>query len=281
MLYNFNGKILDGKTIELSIQNRALNYGDGLFETMKFAHNRINFWEDHYFRLMSSMRILRMEIPMAFSPEFLEDEMRKTLQANDLEGKTARVKLLVFRMEGGFYTPENSGVDFLITVSELENPKYELNDEGLEIDLFKDYYKQASLLSNLKTTAATLYTVASIFKKENGFDECILLNDNKMVADCISSNLFLVKEKTVFTPPLSDGCLKGVMRKQVIGLLPKIGFEIKEESFSPFELQRADAVYLTNAIHGVQWVKKYRKKDFEKGLAEELVHKINLKAALG
>lgn len=281
MLYNYNGEIIESENIELPVANRAMNYGDGVFETMKYSNNRINFWEDHYFRLMASMRILRMEIPMDFSPEYLEEQFRETLAHNGLSERAARVKLLVFRKEGGYYTPATNQVDFVITVSEIGDAAYKPNEKGLEVDLFKDFYKQKSLLSTIKSSSAALYTVASIFKKENGLDECILLNDDKMVVEAISSNIFMVKGQTVYTPPVTEGCLKGVMRKNVMEILPKMNYEVKEESFSPFEIQRADELFLTNAINGVQWVEKYRKKTFGNECSSKLVKRLNVMAAIG
>lgn len=280
MTYNYNGDFISNDQITLSTADRALQYGDSVFESMKFANGRINFWEAHYFRLMSSMRILRMEIPMSFSPEYLEEQIRDTITENHLSDKAARIRLQVLRKEGGLYTPVSNDVNFLISVSELEEPNYTLNEKGLEVDLFKDYYKQKSLLSNIKSGSAVLYTIASIFKKENGLDECLLLNDDKMVAEAISANVFVVKGKEIYTPPLADGCLKGVMRKHVLEILPKMGYEVIEKSISPFDLQKADELFLTNATKGVQWVEKYRKKTFVKDVSEALIAKLNIQVAL-
>ena len=281
MIYNYNGNFIEGNEITLSMADRAFQYGDSVFESMKFANGRINFWEDHYFRLMSSMRILRMEIPMNFSPEFLEEQIRTTLVENGLSDKASRVRLQVIRKEGGLYTPTSNDVNFLVSASELELSNFALNENGLEVDLFKDYYKQKSLLSNIKSGSAVLYTVASIFKKENALDECLLLNDDKMIAEAISANVFVVKGKEIFTPPLSDGCLKGVMRKQVLEILPKMGYEVVEKSISPFDLQKADELFLTNASKGVQWVEKYRKKTFVNEVSQALISKLNIQVALG
>ncbi len=281
MSYIFNGELKQGTNIELSLNNRALNYGDGVFESIKYSFNRINFWEDHYLRLMASMRILRMEIPANFSAEFIEDQLKVCIEANNLRSKAARLKILVFRKAGGRYTPDMNGVEYLITAEEWSNPSYSLNEKGLRIDLFKDFYKQAGLLSNLKLLGASLYTIASVFRKENELDECVLLNDNQEVVEAISANLFMVKDREVFTAPLSSGCLKGVMRQQVLKLLPKLDYTVKEEAFSPLELPRADEVFLTNAIHGVQWVKFYRKKEYANQCAELLNKRLNVFVAIG
>ncbi len=280
MAYNFNGTLREGEELSVDLRNRALNYGDSIFESMRFAHNRINFWEDHYFRLMANMRIVRMEIPLDFSPEYLEKQIRETITANGLQSQSARVRLSTWRKSGGLYTPANNVVDFLITANPLVSEKYTLNEKGLEVDLYKDFYVQKSMFSTLKTGSSLLSVVAAVYKKENGLDECLLLNDQKELTEAISANLFLVKGKEVFTPPLSSGCLKGVMRKRVLALLPKLGFAVREEAINPFELQRADEVFLTNAIAGIRWVGKYRKKEYTNTVSAVLVDKINLDAAL-
>ena len=280
MNYNLNGYLIRNKHLGIQVNNRGLNYGDGIFETIKYSRKRFNFWEDHYFRLMASMRIVRMEIPMSFSPEYLEEQMRLTLNANGLEEASARVKILVVRKAGGFYTPETNAIDFLITTEAIEDDSYQLNSEGLKVDLFKDYYKLSGLLGTLKSTSAQLYGIAGIFAKENSLDDAILLNEKKEVIESISSNIFMLKGNQLFTPLLSSGCLKGVMRKQVLELAEQLGLEIKEESFSPFALQKADEVWLSNAINGIRWVGQYRKKSYTNNRAVEMVKKLNIKVAL-
>jgi len=280
MDYNLNGYIIRNKHLGIQVNNRGLNYGDGLFESIKFANNRLNFWEDHYFRLMASMRIVRMEIPMNFSPEYLEEEIRKTLAANKLQEKSARVKFLVVRKAGGFYTPDTNQVDFLITTDEIASNTYQLNEKGLNIELYKDFYKNSGLLSTIKTTSAQLYSVASIFRKENDFDECLLLNERKEVVEAISANIFILKGDDLITPPLESGCLKGIMRKKIIEFAPQINLNVKEEVFSPFALQKADEVWLSNSIKGLQWVGQYRKKNYTSEKAAAMLKKINVNIAL-
>ncbi len=274
-MIKFNGEILDPSQIQFSTSNRAFRYGDGVFETMKYADGKIHFLEDHYFRLMSTMRILRMDIPMDFSPEYLEEQIKETIEANHAENDANRIRLTVFRNGAGLYTPETHAISFLIETEKLPNLDYELNKEGLTVDLFKDFYVQKSILSNLKTANAQLYVLAGIFKKENGLDECLLVNDEKNVVEAISSNLFIVKGEVVHTPALETGCLKGVMRKNIIQILKNLKIEVVEDAFSPFELQRADAVWLTNSILGLQWVGQYRKKVYSNELAVKVSEALN------
>ncbi|WMI64767.1 aminotransferase class IV [Aestuariibaculum sp. YM273] len=277
---NYNGNIL-AETNILSTQNRGYAFGDALFETIKASHGKLLFWEDHYFRLMASMRIMRMEIPMNFTMEFLEDQIQNTLKANNLSAASARVKLMVHRNEGGLYLPQTNAIGFNISVKQLEDEFYQLSEGFYEVDLFKDYYISPSLLSTLKTNNKALHVVGSIYANENNLNNCLILNTNKHVVEALNGNVFLVKGNTIKTPPLSDGCLKGVMRKQIIDAIKTLeDYELIEESVSPFELQKSDEIFITNVISGIIPVSKYRKKTFGNEVAKTILQKLNVKIRL-
>lgn len=277
---NFNGTISDQEQL-LSIQNRGFAYGDSLFETIKATYGKLFFWEDHYFRLMASMRIMRMEIPMNFTMEFLEEQIQNTLKASNLDKASARVKLSIFRNEGGFYLPNSNDVCFVINAQPVDSDFYSIKTKFYEVDLFKDYYVAPTLLSTLKTNNKALNIVGSIYGKENNLNNCLILNTNKHVIEALNGNIFVVTGNLIKTPPISDGCLKGVMRKQIIDLI-KINneYEILEASISAFELQKADEIFITNVIVGIQPVTKYRKKIFATEVSNNLLKKINVKTRL-
>src|SRR5690606_27319680 len=149
-MVNSNGSIVEDKNAQVSLSNRAFNYGDAVFETLRISNRRIFFWEDHYFRLMASMRILRMEIPMAFTMEHLASEIKRTVEGNGLE-KAARIRLTVFRKDGGLYGPTTNDVSYLIEATPLESPFYLLGDGPYEVELFKDFFIGLDMLSNLKS----------------------------------------------------------------------------------------------------------------------------------
>ncbi|MEM9650087.1 MAG: aminotransferase class IV [Bacteroidota bacterium] len=281
-MVNFDGALLPKSAPILTHNNRGLKYGDALFETLRCVKQTLFFWEDHYFRLMASMRILRMDIPMDFTLEFLEGEIQRTVVKNGLEDQPVRVRITVFRRDGGLYNPTTHEVSYLIEVTPIESPFYLLNAGPYEVELFKDYYLNKDMLSNLKTTNKILNVVASVFAKENGYDNCLLINGDKQVVETINGNLFLVSGNTVKTPPLSDGCLNGIIRKKLIEVIGTVdGLELSEESISPFELQKADELFLTNSIQGIVSIGKYRKKEFGNTMAQQLLGKLNAKARLG
>ena len=265
-MINFNGELLFKENIKLTTDNRGFKYGDGIFETIKVVHKKVIFWEDHYFRLMASMRMLRMKIPMEFTLEFLEKEILKTVAVLE-EGASFRVRLNVFRKDGGLYTPKTNAIDYLIEASE-SNYK---TKETYEIDVFKDFYNYSGLLSTIKTNNRMLNTLASIYANENDLDNCILVNERKGVVEVANANIFIVKNNIVKTPALTEGCIKGVVRSKVIDILIKNkDFTIEETVISPFEIQKADEVFITNAIMGIQPVTKYKKKSFNTDLAGKL-----------
>mgnify|MGYP000276875602 FL=1 len=265
-MINFNGELLFKENIKLTTDNRGFKYGDGIFETIKVVHEKVIFWEDHYFRLMASMRMLRMKIPMEFTLEFLEKEILKTVAVLE-KGASFRVRLNVFRKDGGLYTPKTNAINYLIEASE-SNYK---TKETYEIDVFKDFYNYSGLLSTIKTNNRMLNTLASIYANENDLDNCILVNERKGVVEVANANIFIVKNNIVKTPALTEGCIKGVVRSKVIDILIKNkDFTIEETVISPFEIQKADEVFITNAIMGIQAVTKYKKKSFNTDLAGKL-----------
>ncbi|SEG41348.1 branched-chain amino acid aminotransferase [Flavobacterium urumqiense] len=263
------------KDANILTQNRGFLYGDAVFETVKIINNKILFLEDHYFRLMASMRVVRMEIPMNFTMEYLEEQILSLVKNNSLSD-SSRARITVYRNDGGYYLPSNNSISFLIHTVALENASYSIEQKEYEVDLYKDFYVTKQLLSSIKTTNKIINITGSIYAHENGLDNCILLNDSKNVVEALQGNIFMLIGNRLITPPVSEGCLNGVMRKQILGLARRIeDLEVVEEVISPFDLQKADELFLTNVIKGIQPITKYRKKTFTAKLANQLVQMLN------
>jgi branched-chain amino acid aminotransferase len=273
-MINFNGTIVS-QDANILTQNRAFLYGDGVFETVKIINNKILFLEDHYFRLMSSMRVVRMEIPMNFTMEYLEEQILSLVNKCALD-KSSRARITVYRNDGGYYLPQSNAVSFLIHAVALENTLYSFEKKEYEVDLYKDFYITKQLLSSIKTTNKIINITGSIFASENGLDNCLLLNDSKNVVEALQGNIFMLLGNKLITPPVSEGCLNGVMRKQILSLAKKIeNLEVVEEVISPFDLQKADELFLTNVIKGIQPITQYRKKTFGTNVSVKLLDKLN------
>lgn len=280
-MVNYNGKITENTAISME-ENRAFLYGDAVFETLKTLDGKILFAEDHYFRLMASMRILRMEIPVVFTQEYLEEQVKSLLSAMDNAHASYRVRITCYRKNGGKYTPQNRSIDYIISAEPLNTTVYTMDNSDYEVEIYKDFHVSKHLLSTLKTTNKLVHITASIFAEENNYQNCLLINDEKNIIEAIQSNIFLVKDNIISTPKLEDGCLNGIMRKQIIQLIEKAeNLVLEERSISPFELQKADELFLTNTIQGIQPITKYRKKSYQNVVSTQLLGMLNAKVRFG
>ncbi|MBS1533861.1 MAG: aminotransferase class IV [Bacteroidetes bacterium] len=273
-MINLNGELVLQADQDWT-SNRSFLYGDGIFDTLKIVDGKVLFLEDHYFRLMASMRIVRMEIPMDFTMERFEAEIIKTAQMN-LCVDSARARITFYRDSSGYYLPKTSQVAYVIRVHPLEQKLYTCLTQAYEVDLYKDFHIAKNLLSTLKTTSKMIHVTGSIFAHENGYQNCLLINDDKNVIEAINGNLFMLKDNKLITPPVSEGCLNGIMRKKILQLAQKVQeIEVVESIISPFDLQNADELFITNVITGIQPISQYRKKKYSAKLSEKLTELLN------
>jgi branched-chain amino acid aminotransferase len=207
--------------------------------------------------------------------EYLEAQIIDTVNANQC-ADSARVRITVYRNEGGYYLPETNQISFIIQATSMPNSLYSYEVIPYEVDLYKDFFIAKQLLSTIKTTNKMIHITGSIFAKENGFQNCLLLNDEKNVVEALQGNIFMLMDGKLITPPITDGCLNGILRKKVLFLAKSIeNVTLVEASISPFDLQKAEEIFITNVIKGIQSVTKYRKKEYNTNLAMQLTEKLN------
>lgn len=279
-MINYNGGLTDDAAIAIE-ENRGFLYGDAVFDTFKVLDGKILFLEDHYFRLMASVRIVRMEIPLHFTMEYLQEQV-SILVSQLASAPSYRVRITFFRKPGGKYMPATRETEFIIKAEPLQDALYSISETEYEVELYKDFYISKQLISTLKTNNRILNVTASIFAHENGYASCLMINDDKNVIEAQHGNLFMLTGNKLITPPITDGCLNGIMRKQILELARKTeGIEVAEASISPFDLQKADELFITNVITGVQPITRYRKKEFTANFSQEIVKRLNAKVRLG
>jgi branched-chain amino acid aminotransferase len=248
--------------------NRAQAYGDGLFETMRVSNRKVLHPEEHYFRLLAGMRILRMPIPSSWNP----DGWLAELKLGELDPtKDYRVRFQVSRTGSLGYAPgADAGVAWSVEATALDGRGYPLPVLRPELGLFQEHRKSEGLLSTVKSSSALLYVLAAGFAREQRVDDVLILNQENNVLEASRSNVMLLQGNTLTTPPLRSGALRGVMRDVVLGLAPRLGLEVREELFSPFALQQVDEVWLTNSINGVAAVRQFRKTTYGSAAAEAM-----------
>lgn len=255
-LINFNGQIQSENLPIVHGWNRAFRYGDGLFESVAVGQKNIPFLDDHWSRLVKGAQALSLELPSGFTKETLQKSIPELLSLNGITGNAyARVQL--YREGRGKYTPEAMQAGYMMEVEPVDTELFAFNRRGLNIGLFTEVTKAIDQLSNFKTTSALVYVLASIHKAKLGLDDCLVLNTRSNICDSTNSSVFLVKDKTISTPALKEGCIEGVMRKQIISIAAEKGFTVNETEIATDMLRHADEVFLTNAVAGIKWVEHY------------------------
>ena len=272
--FYLNGEFHLSEEKTLSHRNRAFAYGDALFETIHCMGTAPQFFQNHWIRLSQGMEILKMKPDKDFTSKEIETCIEKLLNRNRTF-KGARIRLTVFRNEGGLYTPEQNSISWLMESSSLDYEKYELNQKGFHIDIYDGIQKPINILSNLKTNNSLIYVLAGICRKENSLDECLVLNQYGRIAESISSNIFILLNEKLITPPLTEGCIAGTMRHTVIELAMQLGYAVEERGILERNLIEAEEIFLTNAIQGIRWIAAYKDRRYFNFVARKLILALN------
>jgi len=118
--------------------------------------------------------------------------------------------------------------------------------------------------------------LAGIFKNENKLDECILVDEQGNFVETISSNIFIVKNKTISTPSITNGCINGIMRNEIISIAKNQNFTIVESSnLNEKDLFEADEIFITNAVNGIRWVVGFKERRYFNKVAKNLIDELN------
>jgi branched-chain amino acid aminotransferase len=263
---NIDGKLVATPEAALPVDNRAFRYGWGLFETMLVQNGSLQLAAYHWQRLFDGLKQLCFDVPKLFTPAYLEAEVLRTVQKNKLE-QLCRVRLQVYAGSGGILEEQTPKPQFLIECFEVTEDIIRLNDNGLTVGIATGLQKRIDSLANLKTSSAIVYALAGQQAKQNKWNDVLLCNTQGNIIESIIANIWWVKDDIIYTPPLSEGCIAGVMRRHLLDVLPKKGFDVKEQALNVDELQQADAVFLTNAIRRIKWVRSVGDANYQPGPA--------------
>jgi branched-chain amino acid aminotransferase len=277
MFLNFNGEVHEEGVSLLCADNRGFRYGDGLFETMLVRGGKVRLGAYHFERLAGGMRLLRLEFPRPFSLDLVEGQIGELCARNEYEmGGLVRARLTVFRGGSGGYNAPDRRADYCIQLGTLTGGDW--RKEGFALDVFPDGRKSCDAFSGIKSNNYLLSTQAGMFAAERGLDDCVLLNSHGRVAETSIANIWWVREGRIYTPPLSEGCVAGVMRRWLLEALPAAGYLVGEEPIGSDELTRVDEIFISNAIRGIEWVREFRGLGFDFRLAavirKEIINKI-------
>jgi len=250
---NLNGKLIEQLQPVLQADNRSFRYGYGLFETILVNDSGIQLKDYHWKRLWAGMAQLQFSIPKHFTPSVLEAEVLKTVKKNKQEA-LSRVRLQVFPGNGGLYDGDNYNPEYLIECFPLEPHIIELNEAGMTVGIAQGLVKSNDSTANLKSCNALVYALASRQARENKWNDALIVNNTGHIIETSIANVFWVKNSKIYTPPVSEGCVAGVMRAYILDIAAEKGLEITLKPLSVAELMEADEVFATNAIRRLKWV---------------------------
>ena len=266
---NFNARFIKENTTVVTADNRGLRYGDGLFETMKYVKGEIRFGDLHFERLFNGLNTLKIDLPALVTKPYLQQQVQLTIEKNNIKG-AARVRLMIIRGDGGLYEFDGAGGGFIIQVWPLDEDKQGFNENGLVMGLYDRGMKPCDQFANVKSNNYLLYAMAAIHARENKWNDCAVTNAYGRICDTTIANIFWVKNGVLFTPPLSEGCVAGVMRKHFI-----LNNPVSEIVCELADLENADEIFLTNAVAGVRWVKEFNGSVYRGKIARQLYETIH------
>ncbi len=261
MFCNLNGKIINESNATVSVNNRSFRYGDGCFETMKYANDKLLLAYYHFERLFDSLQLLKFDCPSFFTAEYLAQQIQQLVAKNQNQ-KLSRVRLTIFRGNGGLYDPENMAPNWLIQCWPLNDASNALNNNGLVTGIYRGGFKAADAFAKLKSNNYLLYSQAALYAKQQHWNDALLLNHRQTIADATIANLFIIKGNTIITPPLSDGPVNGVMRRYLLENLPRLGYTVTEQSINANDVSETDEAFLTNSIYGIKWIQTLDETNF-------------------
>lgn len=244
--------------------NRGFLFGDGFFESMRYHNGKIQFFDDHFERILKAFHILKLStasLNKATLEKHLMDSLRNCFG-------DARVRLTFFRVGGGLYTPDGGNAAALIQIQNLTTDQYELNEKPVNLGIYTESFKSRNIISTIKSLNSLIYVLAGIYARENKFDDVLIQNDAGNICEAVSSNFFLVKNRVIYTPPVSEGCVEGVMRKQVFKFARTAGIKTEEIELNQTDLQNADEVFLTTGTKGFITVGNFHQITYK----QEIVH---------
>lgn len=234
-----NGKFVKRGDDKISVFDNSLLYADGLFETFLAVDRDIIFAKEHLKRLYKGAKVMGLTIPI--SQETLIKWMYKTVKAHP--SKIKKLRLTITSGEAERWIGVQGKPQIIISASPHIMPT-----EPFTVDVSEFRVDQDSEFRQIKTISYAIHAVALKLAKKRKCDDALLLNENNLVAEVTSANIFWVKKNKIYTPPLTAGCLEGITRIVLIKEAIKSGFQVIEKNCSLNTLYKADEVFISSSL---------------------------------
>lgn len=265
MKYGYkNGKIKKMKDILISPYDLGFLRGYAIFDVSRTTKDgKIFLLEEHYKRIKNSTK--ELSIKFNLSKEEFRDIVKKLLLKNNLKEAIIRVIITGGKSSDGFDFKDNSTV--LILIEKIKLPNKNILEQGVNL-VSLEYSRNYSKIKH--TNYIEAIKNQSLKKKFEAFE--ILYIKNKIVFECSTANIFIIKKNIIYTP--KDGILFGITRQLVIDLIKKNNFKIKEKVIKEKELYSADEVFITATNKNILPVVKINNKKINNKLVGENTKKL-------
>ncbi len=272
----FNGIVSQALPNDFAMNNRGFRLGDGFFETMRYTGGKVHLWNAHLARAMACAKIMKLQIPPEINSgkilNLIDDVMQKNRLAYD-----GRVRITFFREGKGTYFPGSNEAGYIAEIETLNHFGFRVSEQGIRVGIYPDMKKAKGPLAAFKIMGNHVYIGAAIWAQSENFDDVLILNEQHEIIEAVSSNIFIVKAGAIYTPPVSSGCVGGVMRMAVINAALKSGVDVYEAALKADDIVTAEEVFLTNAVSGIKWVSSFQTKRYFHKLSDRLIGMLNQK----
>jgi branched-subunit amino acid aminotransferase/4-amino-4-deoxychorismate lyase len=236
-----NDRFVEEQEACISPFDRGFVYGDGIFETIKADKGEIEFLAEHIKRLTGSAEELKIPLP----DKDWEGLISQCIEKNDLEEKTARVKIILTRgiQPGLGLTCDNPPTLLITAVEQKQQPAPE------KIGVYPE--KRMDPVSKHKSLNYLYNLIARDWAAENGYDEAVLIGSRGEILECTMSNIF-IKRENILLRPLNEGLyLDGIMGAHFIKTCREEGMGIEQTTILLEDIQPDDEIYITNSMIGI------------------------------
>jgi branched-subunit amino acid aminotransferase/4-amino-4-deoxychorismate lyase len=236
---------LDGQYLKVNIQiintfTPGIFNAKGVFETLLGLDGFVMDTTLHLNRLRAGLKILEID-PPSINPLILKE----VLQRNQLS--SARVRIMVWRAP-----PVAGQAGQQVHVMAAALPYRISNKRMYRVCLIETDRRASDRFANVKSLDYEGFAQAYAQARAQGFDEALLLNKRGHIFEASRANIFWIKDRILYTPPLSSGCLNGITRQQVIKQAVALKIAVEEKNLDPAILEGADAAFLTNSLLGIK-----------------------------
>jgi 4-amino-4-deoxychorismate lyase len=253
-----NGMLIEDSTHAIDVMDRGLQYGDGLFETLRVANGAVRFWDAHYARLQSSCERLDIPAPTAIQ---LQNEASQVIGST----RDAVLKIIITRGVGGrgYRSSTKSLPTRIISLHDL--PIALPLDGGIEVRWCNTRLARNAQLAGLKHLNRLEQVLAQNEWRDDSIAEGLMMDTEGELICATAANVFVVSSGVLVTPDLRFSGIRGVMRTQVLAAAQTLRIEIDERALWPDELSTASEVFVGNAVRGIRSVVKLEQQTWSVG----------------